>query len=142
MNIIITVISMLFVKTIYCDIDGTLLDESLDITFKYRRDVVKMSKKDLFCWYDNCGVDDLCIDYVLMSLLVVMKILGKEIIVWTNRGEEQREMTERNLGMWMLLFDDSLYCCGKKSVDLLVGDCITIDNEEEHVSTMGVQWKR
>jgi hypothetical protein len=54
--------------------------------------------------------------------------MGVEIIVWTNRGEEQRDITLRNLGCIKDIVSDWQFRDGQKKKDILDG--YVVDNED------------
>ncbi len=137
MNIITNIIAG--VTTIYCDIDGTLLDGSHDNWF------ISMVNK---LGYDNAvkvyrkttNKDDLIINDSLLKQLYIAKAKGANIVLWTNRGEAQRAMTEANLAGHMHLFSNSIYGAGEKT-DKINPDnnSIVVDNESSnHIGATNV----
>ena len=118
------------IKKIYVDVDGTLLCGSLDLEFKRRCSVEEF--KVVLEWYENCQVDNLKLNLELLKNLKSLKEDGFELILWTNRGEANREMTKRNLGEWWNMFDSYEFYDGKKGKCKLEG--LVIDNEEKYLS--------
>lgn len=137
MNIITNIIAGK--TTIYCDIDGTLLDGSHDEWFQ------SMVKK---VGYDNAvevyrkvtNKDDLIINKGLMLTLYIAKAKGANIVLWTNRGEAQRAMTEANLAGYMNLFSDSIYGTGEKTDKIVPNNnSIVVDNEaKNHIGAKNI----
>lgn len=117
------------VKKIYVDVDGTLLCGSLDVEFKERCSVEEF--KEVLNWYENCEVDGLQLNVELIVSLMELKSKGYELILWTNRGVANREMTRRNLGDWWNMFDSYEFYDGKKGVCRLDG--VVIDNEAKYM---------
>jgi len=46
--------------------------------------------------------------------LVVLKMLGCKLIVWTNRPLSKKDVTIKALGIFSILFSDFQFFCGKK----------------------------
>jgi len=111
-------------KTIYVDMDGTLLDNSLDAQF-----IASGYDK---AWYNEQYVTTLAVNYKLVRVLKKLAVRGNTLILWTNRGEEQREMTKENLGDLWTMFTDHRFYCGKKLGTNVDG--YTIDNEAKYVT--------
>lgn len=121
---------------IYVDVDGTLLDGSLDKMFKER--CVNEEFSVVLAWYENCEIDNLELNMDLIKELITLREEGNELILWTNRGEENREMTKRNLGIYWNMFNSYEFHSGKKSKCVLEG--LVIDNEERF-STCGTSFR-
>jgi hypothetical protein len=117
-------------KKIYVDVDGTLLCGSLDLEFKERCSVEEF--KTVLEWYENCQVDNLRLNVELLRNLKELKEDGFELILWTNRGEANKDMTKRNLGEWWNLFDSHEFHDGQKGKCKLDG--LVIDNEDKYLS--------
>jgi hypothetical protein len=110
-------------QTIYVDVDGTLLDHSHDQQFI-------ASGYDL-SWYNQQYVSDLAINIGLVAELILLKKYNK-LVLWTNRGEEQKEMTIENLGNIWNMFDEHQFHSGKKYGTNVDG--YTFDNEAKYVN--------
>ena len=126
---------MMFVKCIgsdlYVDMDGTVLCSSLDDEFK--KECSENEFKVALDWYNRMYVNDLSINWGLIVVLIVMKGLGSRVVGWTNRGEEQRSMTEDNLGMLLgSVFSEVMYHSGQKGKTSVDG--VVVDNEEKYLS--------
>lgn len=121
-------------KKIYVDVDGTLLEGSLDREFKRRCENEEFSV--VLNWYRNCEVDNLNINMELINELINLKEGGYELILWTNRGEENKGMTKRNLGVYWHMFDSHEFYGGEKGKCVLNG--VVYDNEEKYLKC-GVQ---
>ena len=114
---------------IYVDVDGTLLDSSLDKEFERR---VKLHGADRAkAWYDSCHVADLKVNWVLASVLKRLKSEGHELVLWTNRGESQIDMTKKNLGCIWSWFSSHEFHAGQKNRTSVSG--MVIDNEVKHI---------
>lgn len=119
-------------KTILVDIDGTLLDGSHDNWFINM--VKTIGQEQAVATYRKVtNKDNLTINETLMKQLYIAKAKGAKIVLWTNRGEAQRAMTEANLGEHMNLFSDSIYGAGKKTEMVSHNVYTVIDNEERNL---------
>jgi hypothetical protein len=114
-------------KTIYVDVDGTLLDSRLDNEFasRYGND-----SDSAVQWYDNNWCADLEVNWVLVVQLVIMRVIGCKLVLWTNRGSRQVAMTKANLGIVWFLFSDHLFYEGAKRHAQVQG--LVIDNERKY----------
>jgi histidinol phosphatase-like enzyme len=112
--------------TIYVDMDGTLLHGELDRLYT-------ASGYDIH-WYDQQYIDHLAINYKLVRVLKKLKRRGHRLVLWTNRGTIQIEMTRANLGELWHLFDDHQFHGGKKRGTNVGG--YTIDNEVKYNPTI------
>lgn len=125
--------------TIYVDMDGTLLDGSHDNWFLSM--VSELGRDNAINTYRKVtDVDNLKLNTSLLNQLYVAKAKGAKIVLWTNRGEAQRAMTEANLGGQMGLFSNSIYGAGKK-VEMINADnnSIVIDNETcNHIGNINI----
>lgn len=117
-------------KTFYVDVDGTLLSSELDNRFK--ASIEKIGFDETVTWYKSCEIDNLSINYSLVSHLIYLKLQGHKLILWTNRGEENIPMTKRNLGYIWYLFDEHQFFAGTKGKCSLNG--VIYDNEEKYLS--------
>ena len=117
--------------TVYVDVDGTLLDNSLDNTFI---STMKECPVKGLAWYNTCEVDDLAINMELVQFLIALKEKGYTLVLWTNRGIANIPMTKRNLGSFIWnMFDSHEFHSGKKiNASMLEG--IVIDNEEKYLT--------
>lgn len=125
--------------TIYCDIDGTLLDGSHDNWFINMVNTIG-EENAIKTYRKNTTKDDLVINVNLLKQLYVAKAKGANIVLWTNRGNAQRAMTEANLAGHMHIFSSSIYGAGKKT-SMITPDnnSIVIDNEaKNHVGATNV----
>lgn len=125
--------------TIYVDMDGTLLDGSHDNWFLSM--VSKLGEENAVEIYRKVtNKDDLTINVALLKQLYIAKAKGAKIVLWTNRGEAQRPMTELNLAGHMGLFTSSIYGAGKKITKVTVdNNSIVIDNEaKNHIGATNV----
>ena len=127
----ITTILTSNIKKIYVDMDGTVLDSTHDHWFQ---SLVKThSKQEAINIYRKVtDVDNLKLNMPLIMALQVLKAAGYELILWTNRGEAQRPMTEANLGEYNTLFSDSIYGAGEKMAHIQGAPGHIIDNETKN----------
>jgi len=116
---------------IYVDMDGTVLSNKLDNQFRCIATAINMAEALL--WYADVYVDDLQVNTVLLGKIATLKAEGHEIIGWTNRDDNKQLMTERNLGIYLPLFDTIQYHAGDKRSSV-VSDGIVYDNEAEYVA--------
>lgn len=117
-------------KKVYVDFDGTLADAKHDNEFKKR--VKEEGMEKTMQWYNATKVSNLELNKVLIERLQQMKEKGIEIILWTNRGEAQKEMTVENLGKNAELFSEMQFRSGAKGKDSLDG--FVFDNEEKYLA--------
>jgi hydroxymethylpyrimidine pyrophosphatase-like HAD family hydrolase len=125
MNIItkvLLIIKSIISKDIYVDIDGTLLDSSLDNQFKEHDYNIK--------WYDKQYINNLNINNDLIQCLYIIKYIGCNIHILTNRGYAQAKMTIENLAEHTSLFNSFTFCEGLKSKYTRRG--LLIDNEVKY----------
>lgn len=115
---------------IFVDMDGTVLDSSLDNEFKRRceEDGFDITIK----WYRKCNVSNLNINIELIEQLIALKDKGHNLVLWTNRGLENKEMTKNNLKEYWNIFNEYQFHSGMKSKCQLDG--VVIDNEEKYLS--------
>lgn len=113
---------------VYVDADGTLFDNWLDDVFSelYRIFGLKLALE----LYSGVRCDNLELNIALWLRLIALKEEGHIIILWTNRGEHQIEMTLENLDNWGILhmFDGYIFADGNKS-KYHCPDGIVFDND-------------
>lgn len=115
-------------RTIYVDVDGTLLGSGLDDAFKAKIDEIGI--KEAISWYDNVTVDNLPINFELMEEIKALRAQGWHFVIYTNRGSKQVGMTRDNLGAYWHLFDTAIFTEGKKSK--MFADYELWDNEARY----------
>ena len=111
-------------KTIYVDVDGTLLHKEHDMNYL-------ASGCDLE-WYNSVYVDHLAVNFRLVHILIKLKKRGNKLVLWTNRGEKQVLMTMANLAEIWFLFDEHHFYNGKKFGTNVDG--YTFDNEVKYIN--------
>lgn len=113
---------------IYIDFDGTIAKPDHDNMFlsKIKAEGFESAVK----WYDSTYIDNLPLNIALLEELKVQKAAGYTLILWTNRGKNQIEMTHANLGEFDSLFDSFEFYEGKKKNARVSG--IVYDNEERY----------
>lgn len=77
----------------------------------------------------------------LLRLLSLARRLGARIILWTDRNEDLRDMTVRNLGKWAGLFDEMQFRSGQKTYDRLLGLIIDDNPAYRHCGRMLKIWR-
>jgi hypothetical protein len=119
--------------TYYVDVDGTLLCGSINTWFMTERSRGQLSFDDLIEMYtqkmlaiSHMGQNE----QLLLRLESLKRTQRARLILWTNRGNDLREVTKSQLGEWWYMFDDHLFREGKKISDTLDG--IVLDDEERH----------
>lgn len=118
------------VKKIFVDVDGTLLDGSLDLRFK---DLVNAEGfEKAVVWYESCGINDLKLNMDLIDELIALKEMGYELVLWTNRGLANKQMTIENLGVYWHMFSSHEFHEGKKGKCVLDG--VVYDNESKYLA--------
>lgn len=68
-----------------------------------------------------------------LALLYVLKLLGVQLHLWTNRSPEHEPVTRASFGRHYAVFVDHHYGAGKKRKVQRLGPCI--DDEERNVGT-------
>lgn len=111
---------------IYVDVDGTLLDSRLDNLFKEQ--VARYGIEQAVAWYNGTYIDDLEINYDLVDALLYYYEMGHELILWTNRGRAQVDMTIKNLEPILWMFSDMIFGEGRKLKNKPI-DGLIVDNE-------------
>lgn len=115
---------------LYVDVDGTILSSELDEMFKEK--IEEDGLLPAINWYDNFYKDDLTFNTHIIEWVLSMKYdMNYELVLWTNRGSNQIEMTKKNLGDLWYEFEDHLFYEGKKSKCSVDG--IVVDNEFKNI---------
>ncbi len=91
-------------RTLYVDVDGTLLSNDLDIMFAIHG----------VQWYEQQSIDNLPKRHWLLVVLLMLRVIGFRLVLWTNRGLVNKTATKRNLGVWWYLFSDHQFHEGRK----------------------------
>jgi hypothetical protein len=116
--------------TFYIDVDGTLLDPSLDKTFNQH---FTNNQNQTINWYTTQKVNNLKLNYSLILNLIILKILGHNLILWTNRRPQNIPSTFQNLSLIMFLFNSYQFHSGLKSSNTqFQSNSIIIDNETKY----------
>jgi hypothetical protein len=136
------ILGVLDLDVIYVDCDGVLLSSELDNWFKNR--IEEVGFKNAIKEYEEMYVDDLEVNIKLIKLLInLKKRKNVRVVLWTNRGETERDMTMSNLGEYWNVFDEVMFREGQKKNDKLNG--IVVDNEERYLKCgergILVDWK-
>ena len=118
------------IKKIYVDVDGTLLDGSLDAMFKESISLNGFDKT--LAWYESCNVNNLKLNMELINELIALKEMGYVLVLWTNRGVANKQMTIDNLGVYWHMFSSHEFHDGKKGKCVLDG--VVYDNESKYLS--------
>lgn len=122
------------VKTLYIDVDGTLLDSTLDKRFNsyYSKSNHPQHKDNVISWYRNININNLKLNYSLILQLIILKyIFNYTLILWTNRGISNIPMTKSNLSIYWNIFDQHQFHSGQKYNTKPTG--IIIDNEPKYL---------
>jgi len=115
---------------ILVDCDGTILDDSIDREFKMIED--KYGYISALEWYAKINRTDCEINKPLLKeLRKYKKLYDCKIILFTNRGEHQKEMTIENLKKENAVdvFDDFLFMTGAKKDHSFKDESFVYDNE-------------
>jgi len=121
--------------TLMVDVDGTLLCNSLDERFSYY--CSKIGFPTVEPWYRNCNITSLSLNYSLIIPLIILKLIGFNINIWTNRGSQNSPMTQSNLGIFWHLFSNRYFLEGQKGKDHnlhLITNNIMIENDPRYCS--------
>ena len=92
-------------KTIYVDVDGTIL-----CNFNIPSDV---QGSKLEWWTNNLDVTKKITSRLMF--LAVLKFFGSKLVIWTNRSEQHKNVTVKSLGIFVHLFSDMQFFGGAKS---------------------------
>jgi hypothetical protein len=130
----ILIVSISSVKRLYIDVDGTMLDGSLDAEFRKR---VRTGTRAAVVWYEGQTVSDLSVRVWLMCVLWCAHRCGVTLIVWTNRHAMHKSRTITNMGSWWSMFDGAYFNAGKKGL-YQPHDGVIIDNEEKYAVRGGI----
>jgi hypothetical protein len=109
-------------KTIYVDVDGTIL-RNLAIPESVP------AKEKFFWWKENLGKSDII--FSRLVLCIILRMLGCKLVIWTNRGEEHRDVTMQSLGFAKYIFSNFEFHNGKKS-KTYSADKIVIDDDARY----------
>ena len=115
-------------KVVYVDVDGTLLDNRAD--FAYHSRARTYGEEAALEWYATNCPDDLELNTAVLAQLIMYKLHGYRVVLWTNRSMNQFQPTLRNLGRYGLhrFFDAMLFGNGRKR-RFVDNNIIAIDNE-------------
>jgi histidinol phosphatase-like enzyme len=117
---------------VYVDVDGVLLDGSLDRMFINKKE--NEGFEIALEWYENKYVDNLIVNKDMINELNRMKGEGFELVLWTNRGVGQKDMTINNLGKHIDMFSDVIFGEGnKRECCNIDSNSIVIDNEHKNL---------
>ena len=109
----------------YIDMDGCLL----------RRMLVPSSvlpSQALDWWMKNLSAT--AIVKRRLILLYVLKLLGVQLHIWTNRSPQHEALTRKAFGRHIWLFSSMSFAAGKKRALPRLGPCI--DDEESNIGTL------
>jgi len=124
---------------IYVDCDGVILDGSHDDLF-----VSKLQSEEfntVLDWYNRTYVADLALNIELLTELQNLKSQGFKVVLWTNRGPAQYEMTKENLGVYWDVFDDHIFLDGgKRKVKSLRGYVLEDSRSNCMLATEGFRY--
>lgn len=119
-------------KQVFVDCDGTLLSSRLDELYKAKERALGVSSA--LEWYKTVtDEDDLELNVPMWLELTVLKAQGFDIVLWTNRGHEQMDMTLRNLSKYGIADMFSMFVFGDgHKLNTNVGAGIVFDNDERN----------
>jgi hypothetical protein len=112
------------------DCDGTTLSGRADRYFRQLCDEIGNAAA-VERFLKECP-DDLRVNWGLVRWLSAKKAEGWTLVLWTNRSEELRERTLRNLGSVAELFSAFLFRGGEKGGDVIHG--VVVDNEARYLA--------
>ena len=135
-------------RTVYVDFDGTLVHYTfsyiLDALWDYNHKLMKARKLDELISIEKIeqGLDNLNAlhrRYFVLFFCLFLKMLGKRLVILTNRSYAHRPMTVKNLGLWKILFSNIIFCSHAKgdyidSYQNRTKKCVClIDNDEVYI---------
>lgn len=114
---------------VYIDLDGTLFDNSLDAEFEMWKELIGV--EGALIWYNEEKRDNLKLNKTLWDRLFELWRQGHELVIWTNRGQNQVWMTMANLARYGIHKYISAYFFfdGKKAKVAKTQDGIVFDND-------------
>ena len=122
------VLSALRAGRLCVDVDGTLVASFVvpqEIPYEQR----------LAWWMEN--LQPTKVQWDRISILVLLKALGVDLVVWTNRGVAHEAVTKANLSKVCWLFSSWEFYGGKKSSSNPT--CPTLDDEDKYVLNGGLK---
>jgi hypothetical protein len=108
-------------KTIYVDVDGTILR-----SFQIPADV-KGNK--FFWWKKNLAPTKMI--YSRIFFCFVLWLCGSKLIIWTNRSNAHKSMTVKNLGLAKFMFSEFRFFEGEKKATYKK-DMFVIDDDRRY----------
>ena len=131
-------------KVLLIDVDGTLLDNTLEMFFRNKITELGLSKA-IVEFNKLYKTDFLEVNDNLMKHLELIKMNRDDVavVLWTNRGSKFKKATINNLqkSKYCIVFDEYYFCGGKKAdyLDKIkkqfnCSNLIVYDDREEYVS--------
>jgi hypothetical protein len=115
-------------KNVNVDFDGTLASNKYDVVFNSY--VKEYGFEMALVKWDTELKHDCKLNMIMLLKLVIYKLFGKRINLFTNRGMGQYDRTINNIGILVVLFNNMYFFDGKKGVCRLSGTLY--DNEEKY----------
>ena len=110
-------------RTVYVDFDGTLVHDTfsyfLDALRRHNHKKMKARKLDELISIEQIeqvlvNLNSIHRRYFVLFFCLLLKSLGKKLVILTNRSYVHRLMTVNNLGFWKILFSDMIFCSHSK----------------------------
>ena len=130
-------------KMYLIDLDGTLLDNTLEKIFQHYYTESNDLKLAVNKFNDYYKTDFLYVNKELVKELIRIKAINKNvaICICTNRNEKFKDATIKNLKNVDIEFDDMFFCDGKKADKIKelkkTFDIVVYDDKEEYVKLGG-----
>lgn len=115
--------------TLYVDVDGTMLEPTLDEEFARRSR--QFGREAALEWYESetAHVNNLRRNEPLFDVLKKYRERGHEVVLWTRRGPGQKQQTLENLGERASIFTGHIFADGDKAKALAGKTGVIVDNE-------------
>lgn len=103
-NEVVNFIKKVSRQTVFVDVDGTILK-----SFKIPENV---TGNKLVYWNEN--LTKTSIIFSRIAICIILKIVGCKLVIFTDRGENHKNITIDALGIFKNLFSDFQFYAGKK----------------------------
>ena len=102
-------------RRLFVDCDRCLLDSRAHDLWLTLKEKYATTEEALDAYAKECP-DDLVLNIALLLQILQFKANGYTIVLWTDRGERQIDVTMKNLSMWGIvkIFDMFIFGDGKK----------------------------
>jgi len=124
MNVLRFILSAIYLRCAYIDLDGCLLHR-----MRCPPELKLRGEAALEWWTANLCPTPIVIRRLI--LLYILRLAGVRLYIWTNRSPKHEKVTRQALGRHMWLFSSWFYLSGGKHKFRLWGPCM--DDQEKYV---------